>query len=157
MKEAKDLVNMPIVSVATGRQIGQVKELLFEPGGHALYGLVLKQPDDERVLLVRRENVRSFGNDAITIEDEAGAEVFDANDRAREIGLLGGSHLGGMKVMDQDGNEIGEVDKVMLNDDGTINCYRAYSGLLGLSHQDFRPDEIVSAGRDAIIVPTRSA
>ena len=159
MREAKQLLDLPVISVDSGKQLGLVDELLFEPGRHVLFGLVLKREGDERRFLLQREQIKAVGKDAVTVEDESRLEVFDANEEARRIGALThGGHLLEMKVLNEGGDVLGKVDKVMLEDDLTVSSYHASKGFLGLgSKQDIKPDEIVSAGEDAIVVRGEAA
>ncbi len=150
---AKALLNMPIITTSTGKEVGTVEQVLFDPGQHHLYGIVVKRAEkSDPALIVLAAKVKSYGGQAITIENEGDAGVFDSDDKAREIAPSIG-HLGGTKVLTEDGNEVGKIDTVMINDDGSIANYRTAGGLLGLgSGKDFSPDQIVSAGVDAIIV-----
>ncbi|MGE0059463.1 MAG: PRC-barrel domain-containing protein [Dehalococcoidia bacterium] len=152
-RSAKQLLNMPIVAIATGKEIGTVQQLIFEPGQHQLYGLVVKRPDkSDPTLVVRAMNVKSYGDQAITIDSQQDATVFDSDERARAIASSPG-HLRGVTVLSEDGNEVGKVDTVIINDAGAIEKYETSGGLLGLgSGKGFAPSQIVSAGEDAIIV-----
>jgi uncharacterized protein YrrD len=157
-KDARDLLNKAVLTISTGMQIGTVDQLLFEPGQHMLYGIVVKPRDKgEPQLVVRSGSVRSYGDQAITVQSEADATAFDADRKARELAGDGG-HLGGLRVVTEDGNELGTVDTVEINDDGSIAAYRTGGGMLGLkSGKEIRPEQIVSAGPDAIIVSSAVA
>jgi uncharacterized protein YrrD len=150
--DAKNLLDMRVIATDTGRQLGVVDELLFEPGRHVLLGLLLKTEGDRPQLLVTRANVQSFGRDAITVSVESAAEVLDANEHARQLGISGG-HLLKIDVLTQNGDKIGSIDRVLLNEDGTINCYRASSGFLGMgAKQDLSPEDVVAASKDSFVV-----
>jgi hypothetical protein len=78
---------------------------------------------------------------------------MDANSRAREVTSVSGGHLGGITMMNEAGNVVGKVDKVILNEDLSVAAYHTASGLLGLgSGHDVTPEEVISAGPDAIVV-----
>jgi uncharacterized protein YrrD len=154
MREAKDILKLPVIAVDSGNLLGQVKELLFNPGKHQLYGMVVESKDDDRTLLVKREQIGSIGDHAVTIASKADISVLDADDDARQL-LDSGGHLKGMDVVTERGDLIGHVDNVMINEDGSIARYHASAGLLGLGAKtDISPDEVVSAGEDAIIMPS---
>jgi uncharacterized protein YrrD len=153
VREAKDLLKKPVIATTSGQQLGEVDQLLFEPGQHALYGMVIKARDGGPSLLLQREQIRSIGKDAITVEREESTERFDANSTAQHLANTGG-HLGGLEVMTEDGEKLGKVDNVMLNEDGTVASYQISSGPLGLGgKRDILPSEVVTAGADAIIIP----
>ena len=152
MKEAKDLLKKPVIANETGQQLGEVDQLLFEPGQHTLYGVVIKARDGGPSLLLQRAQIRSFGKDAITVESISATERFDTNATAQHLANTGG-HLGGLEVMTQDGEKLGKVDNVILNDDGTVSSYQISSGLLGMGKRDIPISEVVTAGADALIIP----
>jgi uncharacterized protein YrrD len=50
------------------------------------------------------------------------------------------------------------VDKVLLNEDGSVASYQVAKGLLGFaSRKEIPPSEVVSIGEDAVIVSNRAA
>jgi uncharacterized protein YrrD len=149
--EFKDLVNLPVVSNAAAREIGRVQEVLFNPAANALYGLVVKPAEkDGPVLLVPQRGIRSIGKDAITVESMNAVEHYEDNLQAQEISAAGG-HRGGMSVMTQSGETVGKIDKVTLNDDGTVQSYHSSTGLFGTKH-DIEPSEVKSGSKDMIII-----
>jgi uncharacterized protein YrrD len=149
--ELKDLLGLPVVSNAAAREIGRVKEALFDPGANALYGLVVTPDEkDGPVLLIPLRGIRSIGKDAITIESLSAAQPFDDNVEAQEISAAGGNR-GGMNVMTESGESVGKIDKVTIKEDGTVASYHSSSGLFGSKH-DIEPSEVKSGSKDMIII-----
>lgn len=149
--EFKDLLDMTVVSTAAAKEIGKVHEVLFDPGANALFGLVVTPPEkDGAALLVPLRAIRAIGKDAVTIESLTMAEPFEANARAQEISAAGGNR-DGMTVMTESGESVGKIDKVTLNDDGTVASYHSSSGLFGSKH-DIEPSEVKSGSNDMIII-----
>jgi sporulation protein YlmC with PRC-barrel domain len=108
--EFKDLLDLPVVSNAAAREVGRVKEVLFNPGANALYGLVVSPDEkDGPLLLIPLRGIRSIGKDAITIESMNVAEPFEENVQAQEISAAGG-YRGGMNVMTESGESVGRID-----------------------------------------------
>ena len=121
--EFKDLTNLPVVSNAEARELGRVKEVLFDPSANALFGLVVCPPEkDGPLLLIPQRGIRSIGKDAITVESLNMAEPYEASLQAQEISVAGG-YRGGMDVMTESGESVGKIDKVTLNEDGTVASY----------------------------------
>jgi uncharacterized protein YrrD len=150
-REFKDLINLPVVSNTAAREIGRVREVLFDPAANGLFGLVVLPAErDGPVLFIPLRGVRSIGKDAITVESLNVAELFEANVQAKEISAAGGYHKG-MNVMTQSGEAIGKVDKVKINQDGTVASYHSSSGFFGSKH-DIELSEVVSASKDLIII-----
>ncbi len=149
--EFKDLLDVPVVSNAAAREIGKVHEVLFDPGANALFGLVITPAEkDGAALLIPLRGIRSIGKDAITVESLNVAEPFEANIRAQEISAAGGNR-GGMTVMTESGESVGKIDKVTINDDGTVASYHSSSGLFGSKH-DIEPSEVKSGSKDMLII-----
>ena len=149
--EFDDLKNVPVVSNAAAREIGRVKEVLFNPAANALYGLVITPAEkDGPPLLIPFRGIRSIGKDAITIESLNVAEPFENNTMAQEISKADG-YRGGMNVMTQSGESVGKVDKVILNEDGTVASYHSTTGFFGTKH-DIEPSEVVSGSNEKLII-----
>jgi uncharacterized protein YrrD len=149
--EFNDLNNLPVVSNAAAREIGRVKEVLFNPAANALFGLVVSPAEkDGPPLLIPLRGIRSIGKDAITIESLNVAERFEDNVQAQEISAAGGYHSG-MDVMTQSGESVGKVDKVMLNEDGTVASYHSTTGIFGTKH-DIEPSEVVAGSKEKLII-----
>jgi uncharacterized protein YrrD len=149
--ELKDLVGLPVVSNAAAKEIGHVKEVLFNPRANALFGLVVSgEEKDSKVLLIPQRGIRSIGKDAITVESMNVAEYFEENIQAQEISAAGGYHSG-MNVMTESGESVGKIDKVTINDDGTVASYHSSSGLFGSKHE-IEPSEVKSGSEDMIVI-----
>ena len=149
--EFKDLVDVPVVSNAAAREIGRVKEVLFNPAANALFGLVVSPAEKEGpLLLIPLRGIRSIGKDAITVESLNVAEHFEDNVQAQEISAADG-YRSGMEVMTQSGESIGKVDKVTINEDGTVAAYHSTTGFFGTKH-DIEPSEVVSGSKEKLII-----
>lgn len=149
--EFSDLKGLAVVSNAAAREIGKVEEVLFNPAANALFGLVVSPSEkDGPPLLIPLRGIRSIGKDAITVESMNVAERFEDNVQAHEISAAGG-YRGGMKVMTQSGETIGKIDKVTLNEDGTVASYHSTTGLFGTKH-DIEPSEVTSGSKDMLII-----
>lgn len=149
--EFKDLLNLPVVSNAAASEIGRVQEVLFNPGAHALFGLVVTPVEkDADLLLIPKRGIRSIGKDAITVDSLTGTEFFKNSARAQEISAAGG-YREGMEVMTQSGESVGKVDKVTINEDGTVASYHSTTGFFGSKH-DIEPSEVVSSSREKLII-----
>src|SRR5665811_2318861 len=132
--EFKDLINLPVVSNTAAREVGRVKEVLFNPAANALFGLVVTPAEkDGPLLLIPQRGIRNIGKDAITVESLNVAEHFDDNTVAQEISAADG-HRSRINVMTESGEAIGKIDKVTLNEDGTVASYHSTSGIFGSKH-----------------------
>jgi uncharacterized protein YrrD len=148
--ELKDLLKVPVVSNAAAREIGKVHEALFDPGANALFGLVVSPPEkNSPPMLVLLKEIRAIGKDAISVTGQ-NIEPFEENTRAKAISAAGGHHSG-MNVMTESGESVGKVDKVTLNDDGTVASYHSTTGFFGSKH-DIEPSEVISGSEEKLII-----
>jgi uncharacterized protein YrrD len=149
--EFKDLTDLPVVSNEAAKELGRVKEVLFDPGANALFGLVVSPAkSDGPPLLILQAGIRSIGKDAITVENLSEAEPFETNLQAQEISAANG-YRDGMNVMTESGESVGKIDRVTINEDGTVASYHSSSGLFGSKH-DIEPSEVRSGSKDMLII-----
>jgi uncharacterized protein YrrD len=150
-RELKDLVNLPVVSNTAAKEIGRVKEVLFNPAANALFGLVVTPTEAEGpALLIPRTRIRSLGADAVTVESQGVTELFESSVQGQEISAAGG-YLSGMEVMTESGQSVGKVDKVSVNEDGTVASYHSTTGFFGSKHE-IEPSEVKSSSKDMLII-----
>jgi len=154
--ELHKLLNKPVYSIASGREMGTVYKLFFEPETHVLYGYGLRAKQKKGPeLILHRQDVKAIGADAITIASDDKVSMLDADPRATELESLG-STLKGLRVVTEDGNDLGKMATLFLNEDGTIEAYHAKTGIMGFGHgRDIQPANVITAGDDAIIVSNR--
>lgn len=155
MRRIEDLLGMPLVSVAEGRQVGKLKGLEIDMrDGRVAY---LRFEGEGRAGgVVPWGAVRSVGADAITIESLSA--VLDAVPHADLPNLT--AQVGDRPVVTESGTRIGTITGYDLDElTGRIADYRLPNGgLLGRltgSEVRFGHADIVSFGRDAIVVSDR--
>jgi uncharacterized protein YrrD len=152
-RDATELMSMPVISMSEGKQLGKVKDVLFDPEQHALLGLMVTPSSAmDSTMLVAKERINAIGDAAITVSDAAALQEVASQERAREI-IDSCIHLRGTSVVSETGNSLGTIDKILIDDSGNVAAYRASSGLLGFgSKTDITPAEVISVGEDAIVV-----
>jgi uncharacterized protein YrrD len=144
---------MPVIAVNEGKELGRVKDVLFDPDRHALLGVMVSpNAGMDTLKFVDREQIESIGDSAITVSASAALTEISARPRAQEI-ANSGLHLRGTPVVTETGNSLGTVDKILIDESGNITAYHASSGLLGFGDRtDVLPEEVISVGDDAIVV-----
>lgn len=152
-RDANELMSMPVIATGAGRELGRVKDVLFDPGAHALLGLmVASQAPGEATMFLDRTRIKGIGQDAVTVEGETALEPFASVGRAREV-VDSGIHLRGANVLTEGGDSIGKVDKVLVNEDGSVASYHVTKGVFGFgSRKELPPSSVISIGEDAVIV-----
>jgi uncharacterized protein YrrD len=156
-REANQQLSKPVIPVNEGKELGRVKDVLFDPDRHALLGVMVSPNTGMDTLkFVDRDQIESIGDSAITVSGSSALTEVSSQPRAEEI-VNSGLHLKGTSVVTETGNSLGTVDKILIDDTGNITAYHASSGLLGFGDRtDVLPDEVISVGDDAIVV-THSA
>lgn len=152
-RDAKDLVSLPVVATAEGRELGRVKDVLFDPSEQQLVGLMVSPSSGaDTSMFVARQRIRGIGGDAVTV-DAADALVPVASDeRARTI-VESNIHFTGTKVLTESGDSLGKIDAIIVDDEGQISGYRASTGVLKFNEKnEIRRDQVIKVGEDAIIV-----
>jgi uncharacterized protein YrrD len=150
-RDARDLAGMSVFTTNEGREIGSVKDVLFDPAGRAVLALVVApRGAREGRMFIAREHVRGVGKDAVTIESEDDLRAFATREREREYSG-GGVRLDGMQVMTDQGNEVGKIGRVLLTRDCRIAELEAGGGVFR-GRRKIAIDDVVSIGRDRVIV-----
>jgi len=81
--------------------------------------------------------------------------MFEEDAHAAELTSLG-IGLKGMRIVTEDGNQLGKMGSLLMNEDGTIEAYHAKTGIMGFGKgRDIEPSNVLIAGEDAIIVSAR--
>jgi uncharacterized protein YrrD len=152
-RDASELLSKPVFATTEGREVGRVKDVLFDPDAQALLGLMVSPADGvDSEMFVQRDSIVGLGRDAVTVETAEAVEPLAQRAEAREI-IETGIHIKGAKVFTEGGNSIGTIDKIYVEDNGDIACYGAASGLLGFGDKsEIDPNCVVKVGEDAIIV-----
>ncbi len=149
--EATALISRPVIDTSHGRQLGRVKDAVFDPEQQVFLGLLVEaRPGGD--MFLQRERIRAFGGDAVTVESESSLTPLVAEPRARAV-VESGVHLRGSPVVTEEGEKLGSLDHIALNDDGSIACYSVSSGFLSLGDRiDILPSRVKTIGVDAIVV-----
>lgn len=114
---ASDLIGLPVVSIACGDDIAEIRDVVYDAGEHRLVGFTL----NKRGLFAGRMRdtlpatlVEAIGADAVMVTDESvitqadddGDVLAESSDAAPVIGN---------RVISADGNDLGEVVGVILS------------------------------------------
>ena len=149
-----DIAGMIVVATAEAREVGTVKDVLFDPKQLAVLGLmVAPEGAKDARMFVGREHIRGFGRDAVTIDSEADLQGFATRSREREV-AASGMRLDGLRVMTERGDDVGKVTAVRIYPDATLARIEASRGVLRGSRKIDAAD-VVSIGRDRLIVSPR--
>jgi uncharacterized protein YrrD len=144
---------MPVIVTNEGREIGRVADVLFDPVPQTLAGLFVDMSDDtDTRLYVDRDDIVGLGRDAVTVARSSVVHPYAADQRARRI-VESGVRLSGATVMTEGGDAIGTIDRVILDNEGSIAGYGTRSGRIPLrGKHTIDRENVLSVGADAVVV-----
>jgi uncharacterized protein YrrD len=150
IRDARVFRGMPVKAARDGRAVGTVKELLFDPDEKAVAGVVVSSttPDAPGVF-VARNHIELFGSDAVTVD--SAVPIEQAHGESSEA-PAGGVPLEGVRVVTDDGDAMGKIDRVLVDERGEITGYHTKSGIFGRSQHDIAAGDVVSLRDDAQVV-----
>jgi len=156
MRRARTVIGLPIISLAEGLRVGQVKDLVFDPDGRTIAALIVSEATWRRdAELVPIEKVRSFGRDAITIYDLSGLIEARSNRELYEL-FTADVKIDGLLAMTEGGNYLGIIEEVMLGPHGEMLAYEISTGFAEDVHRGkclLPANEALTVGRDVATFP----
>jgi uncharacterized protein YrrD len=161
LRKAHDLIGLPVLTVDSGKQIGQVKDLLVDPEWN-IRGIVLEVKMWFSALrYIPWEGIVAAGEDAITIPNESVIREFEHVEECHAF-LEGSRKIKGLPVVTVGGLKLGVVEDVYLTQDWgkQIVGYELSEGFISDLKEGRRwlPMPVsATKGEDAIIVPVHCA
>lgn len=151
MYKGREIIGLPVVSLAAGKEIGVVEDILWSHPELKIHYLVI----DEKGALNRSRylpftEIISIGTDAVTVSGQQVVEEEDEVSVGKSV-----KQTGGELVMTQDGKNLGTLEDVVFDaDEGKLLGYEVSTGLVGdlLSGRMTLPPEMICTwGKEAII------
>ncbi|MCV9888903.1 PRC-barrel domain-containing protein [Metabacillus halosaccharovorans] len=146
MKKAKELLNLPIINMTEGSQVGFVKDLVIDPSELSVEFFIVGQGDWQvGVNALRYENVIGVGEFAVIVEGDQ--PLLDL----RDIPLLyKKGNLNGAQVVTTGGDFAGSIVDYYFNEENG----QLESLLINSSNQElfFPIENVISLGREFIMV-----
>lgn len=120
MKKSGEIIGLPIISIADGKEIGKVKDLVINPAGGKIAALVL---DDGQWYLEAKllafDAVIGMGEYAVMVENSNAVSPVTACPEVEKL-LEAGVKVIGTKVLTNTGGICGQVQEIVLDKDGQI-------------------------------------
>lgn len=161
MRKAHDLIGLPVLTVDSGKQIGQVKDLLVGPDWN-IRGIMLEVKNwFSSLRYIPWEGIVAAGEDAITIPNETVIREFEHVEECHAF-LEGSRKIKGLPVITVGGHKLGVVEDVYLNQNWgkQIVGYELSEGFISDLKEGRRwlpMPASATKGEDAIIVPVHCA
>ncbi|MGE5654061.1 MAG: PRC-barrel domain-containing protein [Bacillota bacterium] len=144
MRALCDLVGLPVVNLTNGEVVGEIDRLYWTEAEGDITGMTVH--GDEGLFYLPYERVDRIGQDAAFISCNPTAAPESTHEYRS---------LNGLTVYDQDGNELGTVDDLVMDlAHGRVSGLNVSGGLLRdiVQGQRFVPWGSAQLGKDAIIV-----
>lgn len=131
MRRSQEVLGLPVLHQSTGQHLGVVCDLLFDSDQHVCGLLVESGGWWRRKLFLPREEIASYGRDAVVIVDASSLKSYD-----QSVCNLTGIHTGplplkGRNVFFSNGALIGEIENVyFLEEMGSLVGYEISDGWL---------------------------
>ena len=120
-----------VVALDEGRRLGRPLDILVDPDAHRIAFVVLASGEvRETAVIVRSEDVQTFGGDTLPIESIALLEIAAHDERAMAL-LANGFHMRGQPVLSAAGQQLGRIASILVNETGEVTEYRVRKGFLG--------------------------
>lgn len=150
MRKGRDVIGLPVICLASGKEIGVVEDLIWSHAELKVTHLVVNGKGGlNRSRCIPFEEVKSIGEDAVTVEDD-GLENTDLPPEERRV-----SEIAGGLVLTEGGRNLGTLEDVFFdNAGGKLLGYEVSTGLVGdlLSGRMIMPPEmVVTWGEEAVI------
>jgi uncharacterized protein YrrD len=151
MKKSRDIVGLPVIELREGKSLGKVHSLVVNPDSRRVEALEVGERSllKTKTELVPFSQIRSFGSDAITLQDH---EVVQEAEETPELASLLERKLIGSRVVTVDGTLVGVVEYFTFAiENGLLtDLYVAFEKTRG--HLLVPISVVASFGRDFIII-----
>lgn len=116
MKKAKGLLGLPFVLLDSGKEIGDIKDVLFSQEKKRVIGFLIDEGGwfkGAKIILFK--DILKIGKDAVIINNK---DVIMSSIKIPEVEkiLENEYHLFEMKVLDDNGNNIGHVENIIFDE-----------------------------------------
>lgn len=151
MKILKEIIGLRIISVASGTQVGHIKDYMINPQGGSLDFFVVDQDSTyfgARVISIA--DIFGIGEFAMTIPDPNVIQDVAHNQAAQEL-IKQNVRVVGSKVLTKKGDLIGEVKEIAINEEtGTIEtCF--FEDNQG-EEREIGAGKVITYGQELLIV-----
>lgn len=154
--KASSVYHLPVIETKTGKEISQVKDIVFDPEGKRVTAFLIDPKgwfSDARILLL--SGVESIRPDSVIVASIA--KIKRASQVGGRISSIASStdYLSKTKIITEKGEALGRiVDLYFELEDGRVTAFMVSLGVQSLisDFQKLLPDEILVFGQDALIV-----
>ncbi|WP_281888944.1 PRC-barrel domain-containing protein [Paenibacillus sp. YYML68] len=161
MKRIRDVIGLPVMNVQSGKQIGEIKDIVVDESWHVQSFVLTTGHWFQEATCIRADDALSLGEDALTVDRDDCVQPL-AECKGWKL-LVGGSHhVKGMPMMTVNGQQLGCVEDVYLDGDmgKQVIGYELTEGFISDLREGRKwlpMPEYVKIGEDALIVPVHAS
>ncbi|MHB8927966.1 MAG: PRC-barrel domain-containing protein [Bacillota bacterium] len=160
MRTRRGIIGLPVISLQTGKKLGEVRDLLIGRRGDRLSGLRVVCKGRFSPKSLRFRDIHSLGEDAVIVHDST-ALLAPSRVRAAEAGARGPGAIIGKRVLTADGRDLGTIDDLVVDTvAGKVSGYEISDGFV----RDVVDGKVIlpvppgmKVGQDAVIIPAEWA
>ncbi|SKA04657.1 PRC-barrel domain-containing protein [Selenihalanaerobacter shriftii] len=129
MYKGHEIIDLPVINLQTGKEVGSVEDITFDPETKSITGLIIDGGSWlQGKQMIPYDELHSIGEDAVTIEDESAVTKRDKNKEC--LNGAAGSVIG-IRVVTNDGKELGNIEDIILDPiNGQLDAYELTDGLV---------------------------
>lgn len=151
MKKSVEILGIKVISITEGKQLGTVKELVINPAGGTVSGLIV---DDGKwfygAKVLPFSAIVGIGEYAVTVEHSDQLATVAASPEFISL-LDAGIKVIGAKVLTKSGRIQGKISEYTVDDAGKIaNCEVELAD--GQGSSNLSSETILTFGKDVVIV-----
>src|SRR5581483_1852612 len=160
MIRGRELIEMPVFAIDQGKNIGEVKNLVFDPLQRRVTDLILKEGGwFRRPEVIPFETIEHIGPDAVVIKPTRVEGA--ATTEIREEDLKKSFNLTGRKVLSEKGHDLGTIYDIDINEEtGEVFGFELTQGVFrdtSTGKKYIGYDHVRTIGEDAVIVDAEAA
>jgi uncharacterized protein YrrD len=157
-----ELKNRAVVDVDQAKTIGHLDSLLIDPATRAVKGLKVKSGLFDSGHVLPLSQVRSVGQDAITVSQALVGSATDATEPTssedeRLKNLPGVDSVIGSQVVTSSGKLVGQISDLLLDDQLTITGYEVSQGGLFAKKHSIEATPDLNFGNKMVIISEQVA
>ncbi len=160
MIRGRALIGMPVFSLDQGKEVGELKNLIFDPVQRRVIGLILREGGlFRRPEILPYEEIEAIGPDAVVLRRQP--EEATVTSRISDQDVKESFNLTGRKVLSEEGHNLGTIYDLYINEGtGEVFGFELTQGIFRDTSTGKRYvayDHIRNIGEDAVIIDAEGA
>lgn len=154
MRKSRDLLGLPVMDVSAGKVVGRVRQIIFSPDEQRIAGFIIGGGVIRDKTAISFDRVLSLGDDAITIAESSSVRKLAQLPELQKL-LRSPVEIYSLDILTVSGKHIGNVDELLIADDGRITHLVVSEGMwrdLVRGIRTVSTRYVRAIGEDAVIV-----